>query len=111
MTQTNVDKLDAGPLLDAMIARRVMDLPERTLDDPCPYREYSTSIEGAWQVLEKMRARGFALCVLTTAKGYLVTVTVLSYGEYCGMEIRQETAASAPLAICRAALAALEATP
>ena len=73
--------------------------------------DYSSDISAAWLVVEKMRERGFTLSIHTD---YIVNDCLYEYccivwtntgGRDFSFEIGAETA---PLAICRAALAALK---
>jgi pentatricopeptide repeat protein len=71
----------------------------------CGYSEY---IEKAWRVVEKMRERGLYITVVSQKDDYLVTVSEYlsqpsSYVHRFG--VRADTA---PLAICKAALKAVE---
>lgn len=121
----DIHTLEAGPELDALVAEKVMgwtlltkahgklmgevdkdgvlrmwcDGPaiKRNVLDWSPSRE----IAAAWEVVEKLRLdpRHRALSVIPTTFGYQV-VSQLGH---------QADAETAPLAICRAALAALKA--
>ena len=106
----NVDKLEAGRELDALIAEKVMgyecvcdeepvDCPIHNKADLYTLRPYSTDIAAAWGVVEKLR------------------LFVMPWGldEWCAANQRDERLAfsdilesgeTAPLAICRAALKA-----
>lgn len=106
-------ELKPGRELDALIAEKVFgDKPIRT--DCEVYnrhggwlRPYSSSIEAAWEVVEKMTARpGFELdCQITPAKG------PGGLGWYCnfGDSRHGEYGETAPHAICLAALKAVRA--
>jgi hypothetical protein len=63
---------------------------------------YSSDIAAAWQVVEHMRTRGWRFEIHELWEGWrAIFVLRATYAEY------QERAESAPLAICRAALAAI----
>ncbi len=65
---------------------------------------YSTNIEAAWRVVESLRSRGSPFCMLCAdlepSSGW-----VAWFGSYF------DKATTVPLAICRAALKAIEAQP
>lgn len=94
-------ELTAGRELDALILSRVMGQKYVFIDTPLPH--YSTSIEAAWQVVEKMRPdwevqiQNHEWRTAEPMDGWTVRI---------GCHIA--TAPTAPLAICRAALAAVE---
>jgi len=121
----DIDKLEAGPELDALVAARVMGLT--VVRDPVSERgvsigeagpkgfdlkKYSTEIAAAWEVLEKLR------CMLS--KGKFGWVHVCAGPKNDGWEVQFVQAKfmepgeidfflqaeTAPLAICRAALKA-----
>lgn len=115
---SDVDKLEAGPKLDALVAEKVMgwEVGPHTADplvarfkfrwklpndagygdEPPP--EYSTDIAAAWEVVEKLCASG-DFCLLTP-------LGFGGNGWACKMmdDDYNATALTAPLAICRAAL-------
>jgi hypothetical protein len=86
--------LEAGPELDAAISREVFgrDEPEHLLD-------YSTSIASAWDIVDQVWS-----IQVTKCDGTFPSHTVVIFGRD-GRQFFGE-ADSAPLAICRAALAA-----
>ncbi len=125
--QVVVDTLPAGPALDALVAERVMGFkwdesrcrvcgwplyatlalgcvagncslrprPARMADEPAPY---STEIKWAWELVERLK-----LVVGPTPRGGWMVQT------FWDRELSQwETAETAPLAICRAALKAVK---
>jgi len=63
---------------------------------------YSTRIEDAWQVIEKLREQGIRLAILPDRLGNGWSVTLLPQGF---LPVFAETA---PLAVCRAALQVAE---
>ncbi len=113
---------EAGRELDALVAAKVMGRPKfqpgkgpvaqrpleelsmRMYADRIPVPHYSAEIGAAWQVVERMRALGWEVVVDTRSGKWLV--------QFLSSDGRQHSAASAdlaPLAICRAAIAALNA--
>ena len=127
-------EMEAGREMDAVIAERVIGLPavawnaatpcpecgecmrycgERSWCSPCSewrysaYREYSADFSAAWDVAEFMREHGFDVTVLTFAKGG--AACEIARPEWRGSEYHE--AEDIALAICRAALAAVEAKP
>jgi len=142
VTTNNIDSLEAGREMDALVATEVMGLPpwkEFVLEDipgePCggfgdycnadlhwkhndqikergindlkrPW-DYSTSISAAWQVVEKLHSLGWVVDV-TVDNGtgrYCKVWKMGNDGRDVGSEERD--ALTAPLAICRAALKAV----
>lgn len=122
--------LPAGPELDALVAERVlgwsnchigltyrkaMGIPPEMLAKQPPGRtigcawqvvDYSQAIGCAWQVVEAMRSRGWLLSLLSESPhGGLWTAEF----ELGNRNIFGPPSVGAPLAICRAALSALEA--
>ena len=125
-----VESMEAGPEMDALVAVRVLRLAAVEWGEatPCPecggemrycgarsrcyncsewrysaYREYSTEIAAAWEVVGAMAARG-VVATLTTAD---VTRPGVWLAWFISADRRQwfGEGATAPLAICRAALA------
>ena len=112
-----IDEIAASRDTDALIAKNVMGwksiTKRRTGDDYTGYNpggvidyvpHYSTGIEAAWEVVEKMRER-YTFCELSLAShaDKMITFNINHYSaDYTGL------ADTAPLAICRAALKAME---
>jgi len=114
--QSDWRTLGAGRALDALVARAIGEPDDFHADptvgpshgDPGGYRlapaPYSTDIAAAWRVVEAMARRGHPV-VLSAVPGS-------PGGEgYCCATFRGgcQRAATAPLALCRAAAAAVEA--
>lgn len=110
----------AGRELDAEIAERVFGQTveqvavcyEATWDHEGPWRpvppSYSSRIEDAFQVVEAMRAKGYGVLLHAVATGtWDATVTRFDRAIVAAQHSRSDT--SLPLAICLAALAALDA--
>lgn len=111
-------QVGAGRELDAMIAERIMGwrwhevlavwspYPYSTLAETRSASEWcpSTDIAVAWEVLEVMHGRGFGIEVFRYGKSE--GLEVLWFVDIGGADT--VSAETAPLAICRAALAALE---
>ena len=104
--------MEAGRKLDALIAEKVMGLIFRKkegypkFDDDVPY--YSTRIEDAWLVVEKLREMGAWINVsIGTHKMFWECRGIINEGK--DNEVRFiNHAPTAPLAICLAALKAIE---
>ena len=129
----NIDEMPAGVELDALIAERVIGLTEfphewdsdgygscRNCSAECAYHsfridgpkncprppDYSADIAAAWQVLEKLKERGFFAMVSTPTPGF-------KNWECRGWQPDPDRnrfiahGKTAALAICRAALLAL----
>jgi hypothetical protein len=122
MTHEQIDQLEAGPELDALIAEKVMGWTgvEKSNNvgwelqgyPPNPKKlhraggahlvpDYSTEIPAAWLVVEKL---GFLFTIGRQTNGYIVVIYSnnpnLTQTDGCGIG----GAKTAPLAICRAAL-------
>jgi hypothetical protein len=123
----DVDKVEAGHKLNHLIGTKIIGLPERTYGSGmrCPdcggevdfrmrawcfscaawfygaYSDYSSLIEFAWEVVEKMIERKYTW--QADGRGGLSTFIFLDNGRIVGAD----TAAHLPLAICRAALKAI----
>lgn len=66
---------------------------------------YSGTIDDAWRVLNELRRRGFAVAVVSTKdNGWACDVAL---GDFAYLNPQRQEGTTAPLAICRAALAAL----
>lgn len=88
MTEQGIDRLEAGRVLDLLLTEKVMDL----------FAPYSTKIEHAWRVVEK-------LDLLSNAKLFKDgELWVIGRNEWT---IRETSAETASLVICRAALKSL----
>lgn len=125
--------LPAGAELDVLIAERVLGWsnchigltyrkamgippeylakqpPDRTINFPCHH--YSQAIGCAWEVVEAMENRGFRLQLDSGGQARDKTqpwTAALVPPELHWMADPRQSANTAPLAICRAAMAALE---
>lgn len=124
MKAEEIDKMEAGRDMDALIAERVMGYTVTRVNGE-PYTEwhghkaepyhlgaYSTDIAAAWQVVEKMR-EGFKFCCLDLHSDLHYSYT-FSLTHYRAEDMHEQEhnpdfvahAPTAPLAICRAALKA-----
>lgn len=114
----NETQIEAGPELDALVAREVMGwappdparqwAPEEWLDttgsrDWPSYRAFSISYEGMGLVLERMQALGYAPSMRMWPTGWEVRFIV-------EWQIHEAAAATLPHAVALAALAAVRAT-
>ena len=107
--------MKAGRELDALVAEKVMghdmekDFCTTCYDSPTcdrPIPRYSILIQDAWPVVEKMADRRHPFELVKTPISYWVC---RFYGEII-RDIYKGYADTAPLAICLAALKAVEAT-
>ena len=114
-----MDQLEAGWELDALVAEKVMGCQSVHEVEPGLWRDeigriprFSTDIAAAWQVVEKLRQSRICLDVTTRLESYYVSANLVddAAGEfrsgYFSKRIADGIADTAPLAICRAALAA-----
>lgn len=83
--------MEAGRELDVLIIENVFGVPRHKVSLP----RFSVDIDAAWQVVDKMKDDGLSFVIQYMPKLYYVQ---FGYGDY------YTTAATAPLAICRAAL-------
>lgn len=93
-----------GRNLDAQVAEKVMGMKMNGSELPIIW-EPSRSIRDAWDVVEKLTRGGFHFLLLKSADSGLSIATF-----YLGPHDRNDgsrTDVSAPIAICRAALAAM----
>lgn len=129
MSEQEIDQMEAGYEIDALIATRIFNLPRLELNGAkCPYCEsemrhcgmrswcggcnewryspyfdYSTEIADAWQVVEKTTQDGHECCVAGDKSGWRTII----WREGYDVIMAKADAATAPLAICRAALKAI----
>lgn len=108
-------QMEAGRELDALIEERVMGLPGAHIggwDDPRELpdgrvlpglnpRPFSSDIAAAWEVVERMESQGYRFCIWTHA--------VECWPADGSSPARAE--GQAPLAICLAALKAVDREP
>ena len=107
----NVDEMEAGRKLDALVAEKVMGVkPEQVycdisgrsisryfdLEDRMRIESYSTDIAAAWQVLERV-AESWLPCVMHDGMMWVAEFDSI-------IECHTAYADTAPLAICRCAL-------
>lgn len=112
--------MDAGPELDALVAQRVFgwtNLAERPVFNqmtmtgyradghPDVVKCYSTSIAAAWLVVEHLRTNGWGVTLNMYPQPSTVEVALWDGKGF----VRETIRATVPLAICRAALNAVEA--
>lgn len=116
----SVERMEAGRALDKRIAEEVMGWRFNygwwTAQDGenvwiANYWSPSTSIQAAWQVVEKMGAEWHAVVRSPFQDGepYWAGFTTKGCTGWNGRPDHQASADTAPLAICRAALKAMEA--
>lgn len=118
MSQTDIDAMQPGPELDALVAEKVMGWePIDKLNDGSLATEYrkecrrswhpSTSIEAAWEVVAKWPQDKF-MFTLHRSGDMTWTAMFLRYGEPKPLPRSWEARAKiAPEAICKAALKAV----
>ena len=100
---TDIDKLEAGLELDALVAEKVMGWfvakgPHSPTSPPDLIPRYSTDIAAAWEVVEKMIDQGRRFVINNNFS------RTMFIADFCGRDVLEKTA---PLAICRAALKAV----
>ena len=111
--------------IDALVAEKVMGNDVFSIGGPNPLQEgnkdqgtrilahYSTSIEAAWEVVEKLRSIAperydYNFEIQQLSDEYWVNIELDFHGEICGVdEIYEAENKSAPKAICLAALKAV----
>jgi hypothetical protein len=110
----NIDELQAGRELDALVAEKVMGYtlgtppsPESAInlagpEYPVTVPHYSTDIAAAWQVVEKFKDRDWRFILDKYDDGWGIEIE-LSGGKYGSGAVAE----TAPLAICRVALKAV----
>lgn len=116
----NYDEMESGPEMDRAVAEKVMRwshvpdgeiteggwAPKGEVVPVCLRTEWAPSmrIESAWEVVEKMMRLGFLPRIGNHGEGFWFVTVTFGYGAI------QHTCqgATAPLAICRAALKAKE---
>jgi hypothetical protein len=104
--QMDIDSLEAGPVLDALIMGKVFNEPAY----PHGYTTspYSTDIAFAWEVVEEIRKMGFIIQFWIEGRDnrkYECIIETYDYNDEYGRGSRWVSyAPTAPLAICRAAL-------
>jgi len=93
--------------LDSLIAKHVFNLPPEHSEIP----SWSTDLMSAWQIVEEMERKGFWLRLLTDwyPERNRVFVWFIPHNKHHN-PFAEIYASTAPLAICLAALAALEVT-
>ena len=113
--------MEAGKGFDAIIARQVMGWTKATLHDdvtgpeaywcmggkamaPVDSFTPSTDIASAWEVVEKLRAQGHHTILSPHDEGWALTIL----NAFTSGEDLVATAHTAPLAICLAALKAVQ---
>lgn len=128
MTHDEIEKIDAGPKLDALVAEKVMGmkfgfpkpphwpaLREKSWldEDGTPYNirelKFSTSIAAAWQIVEKLAdslPQGFTVRSPGFDQRWIAEWKFDHMGVLDDGFMQGDTA---PLAICRAALKAVSA--
>ena len=115
----NIDKMEAGRELDALVAERVMGLDVKITDWKSDrygrykvkhYRvgnsflpEYSTDISAAWTVIEKMINLDYGIHMGLNKGNFEIAIYPLGDSDWIYI-----SAPTAPLAICKAALKSLE---
>ena len=139
MTNEEIDRMEAGRELDALVAERVMDwrwlvsqvsgrralfppdhAPEwfgRVADGSEPLTDqwdtrlphYSTDIAAAWQVVEKMRERWPVVRLEVDVEGWRVEIHTDEGTPSYYRPVAEDYADTWPLAICRVALKAVAA--
>ncbi len=125
MTDEEIDQMEAGPEMDALVAEFMIGWRRApSEDDPagwCWVTEhgrtrgsatalmptYSTNIAAAWQVVEKLKERFSSVLVETNPRQYYVDIVTDKGTPSYYRTVADAEADTAPLAICRAALKAV----
>ena len=106
LTADEIDRLEAGPELDALVAEHVMGIPAEIIEATKPYRnppEYSSKIAAAWQVVEKLQSDGYSFMeFLWDGEGWSLEMGQGGHDVACDSYHRR-----LPIAISRAALKAV----
>lgn len=89
--------MKAGRELDALVAEKIFGWSKSDLEINEDISHFSTDIAAAWEVVERLRSRGYRFEVRSQPQGFWV---------YFGEEMSAE-APTAPHAICLAALKAV----
>lgn len=116
LTAEMIDRMEAGPEMDALVGQYVMPLTvngkpyERAFNEP-----YSTRIEAAWEVIEHLRGVAHSVGITLTwgygsfqrGAGWKCDFMTVGHSSIPGKFHRDPAfaeARTAPLAICKAAL-------
>lgn len=113
MNRTDILNMPAGREMDLEVGYRLFGYNSYLFidggDGIKPFHP-STDIAAAWEVVEKIRQSGMLLYIRVHPNKYFVTIRSEKGGDYT--IVGEGSNASAPLAICRAAiLASMEAVP
>lgn len=113
-----MENLKAGPELNALVAEKVMGLPVKQFadgtwlqDDGSAIEPYSTDIAAAWEVVKRTRntvGQGFAVIECSS---YEIGWWIAGWFDWREGPYEHEKSAraeTAPFAICKAALKAVE---
>lgn len=101
LTSEQIDQMQTGSKLDALIAEHVQGLPNHHDEYGSFLPEYSAKIEYAWEVVERMRANGWLFRIADSDEKR--DILAAFWKEEMNPRARASTDA---LAICRAALKA-----
>jgi len=102
MTREEILAMPADPALDALVAEKVLGL---RLCREVP--AYSTDITAAWELLDALRMHGFYASIHARhACTFSCELWCASQKGYARLNHEECLSATAPLAICRAALIA-----
>lgn len=93
---------------DRTVAEEVMG---RTFGDPEAVPPYSSEIAAAWEVVERLRAKGADVQIALCSYGHAWAVGFKPLAEGCELHAAGHVSDSAPFAICMAALKALRFLP
>lgn len=119
----NIDTLESGEEMDALIAENVFGrlvtwnrafqytTDEERKEDPYIHAfltipEYSTNLTAAWKIVEELQSRHFYVDIRTCSDFYEVWITKHESGDTTSTFAHPRL----PFAICKAALAAIEST-
>jgi len=109
MTPEDIDNLQAGRELDALVVTEIMGYEGCVLaHGDSTFPPYSTDIAAAWLVVEKLSALKLRAQIEDSdGKSWTCTFHKWIGAPFCWDDVGSSIADTAPLAICRAALRAM----
>lgn len=122
MAYNEIDAMEAGHELDALVAEKVMGIKVQWMIDYRNIPQFSIDIAAAWQVIAELNKRGFRVHITVDSDGDCNSVTLEAGDSNCPynkpydpsdghgytlIEHEPIEVQTAPLAICRAALKAV----
>lgn len=107
MTNEDIDKMEAGPELDKLVNEKVFGIQLNEFDDITSIKPYSTDIAAAWEVVEKLKGDPIDSKIDWS---WNPEISWLDGNRGWSVVLRgcEGVAPTVQLAICRAALSAVE---